>query len=107
MGKKQKLTFSESRTVQHDAPSISQLFDQFNANPQIAQEGYLDDDIKNIGKYHRRFVSLEDLHELKQYNKSLAKSIEARTKEIKAQIAEEEAKTQARKQATQETPEES
>ena len=71
MGKKKLKQWPASQTVQHDTLSVSQLLDQYNANPQIGEEGYLDDDIKNIGKFHRRFVSLEDLDELKAHVKHL------------------------------------
>ena len=99
MSKKKRLKFGPSKTVQHDTLSVSQIFDSFNANPQIAKEGYLDDDIKKIGRFHRRFVNLEDLSELHKHNKSLNDRIIARRKELiaEAKLEEEKSKESAKK----------
>lgn len=83
--------FPKSTTVQRDVPSINQIL-RDSAGIQPHYEGYLDDDIEKISKFHRRFVDLTDLDELRQHVSNLSRDIDIREKEVQAELDAEKAK---------------
>lgn len=83
--------FPKSITVQKDTPSLNQIL-RDSAGREPHYEGYLDDDIEKISKFHRRFVDLTDLDELRQHVANLSRDIDIREKEVQAEIDAEKAK---------------
>lgn len=69
------------KTIQHDAPSIAQMLRK-STEVVMRPEGYLDHDIHDISRYHRRDLDLTDLEALNKKVKSIQEKIKERKQSI-------------------------